>query len=79
MYKSFKGYDAVEQKPFELPPLSLFSLEKLMSDIGEGKRQIPFAKEEAALESVKNEPVLDIEELNEFLRMTKNLFREDNN
>ncbi len=79
MYKSFKGYNAVEQKPFELPPLSLFSLERLTEDISNGKRKIPFAKENATFENVKNEPTLDIEELNEFLRMTKNLFREDNN
>lgn len=78
MYKAFKGFSSAEQKPFDLPPLSLFSLEKMMNDIREGKREIPFAKEDAAIGNVSSQPVLDIDELNEFLKMTKKLFAEDN-
>ena len=48
-----------------------------MNDIREGKKEIPFAREDAAIGNVSSQPVLDIDELNEFLKMTKNLFADE--
>ncbi len=45
-YAMFKGYLAVEMKPFDLPKISVFSAERLLTEVRHGDRPIPFGEDE---------------------------------
>ena len=45
-YAMFKGYLAVEMKPFDLPKISVFSAERLLMEVRHGDRPIPFGEDE---------------------------------
>ena len=42
MYPMFKGFPAVEMKPFKLPKAAVFSVKQLYTDVSKRKRKAPF-------------------------------------
>lgn len=77
MYESFKGYETIPLKEFSLPSAPMFFVNKLLEDISNGKKQVPFSKPikiaDVSLDNDEDYELISDEEIDDiFAELIKN-------